>query len=246
MNRFAPILSASNLSKAFLLVAGTSLAFAAASLGAAHRVSAETMQKVPAPSVDETASTATSATAVLAGGCFWGVQGVFQHVNGVTSAVSGYAGGSKTTASYPVVSSGTTGHAESVKITYDPRTISYGKILQIYFSVVTDPTTLNAQGPDEGTQYRSDIFATTPKQAEIAKSYIAQLQQAHVFAAPIVTKVTPFQAFYAAEDYHQNYLTLHPHNPYIAANDMPKVEGLKSLFGADYRPTPVQTQASAD
>ncbi|WP_158809232.1 peptide-methionine (S)-S-oxide reductase MsrA, partial [Beijerinckia sp. L45] len=189
---------------------------------------------------------ATSATAVLAGGCFWGVQGVFQHVNGVTSAVSGYSGGSKANASYPVVSTGTTGHAESVKITYDPRKVSFGKILQIYFSVVADPTMLNAQGPDEGTQYRSDIFATTPEQAHVATRYIAQLQAAHVYSAPIVTTVTSFKAFYPAEGYHQNYLTEHPTAGYIAVNDMPKVDGLKALFGADYRQAPVLVAASTN
>ena len=156
-------------------------------------------------------------------------------------AVSGYTGGSKMTASYPVVSSGTTGHAESVRITYDPSEISYGKLLQIYFSVVTDPTTLNAQGPDEGTQYRSNIFPTTPEQEKVAKDYIAQLQAAHVFDRPIVTKVTSFKAFYPAEDYHQNYLSLHPTDGYIAQNDMPKVEGLKTLFPKDWQPGPVLT-----
>jgi peptide-methionine (S)-S-oxide reductase len=223
-----------------LVLAGGVLTLGAATFLAPHPSSADTMKMVPAPAVDETAKGgATTETAVLAGGCFWGVQGVFQHVVGVTSAVSGYSGGAAEDASYPVVSSGTTGHAESVKITYDPRKVSFGKLLQIYFSVVTDPTMLNAQGPDEGTQYRSDIFATSPEQAQVAKTYIAQLQAAHVFGAPIVTKVTPFKAFYAAEGYHQNYLTEHPNAGYIAINDMPKVEGLKALFGSDYRQTPV-------
>jgi peptide-methionine (S)-S-oxide reductase len=223
-----------------VLLAGVAFASLATALVAARGVSAETMALVPPPIVDPTpASAVVSAKAVLAGGCFWGVQGVFQHVKGVTSAVAGYSGGSAENASYPIVSSGTTGHAESVEITYDPHVVSYGALLRIYFSVVTDPTTLNAQGPDEGTQYRSDIFATTPEQAEIAERYIAQLEAAHVFAAPIVTKVTPFQAFYPAESYHQNYLTLHPDQPYIAINDMPKVEGLKHLFGKEYRSDPV-------
>lgn len=222
------------------------LALGAAALWPLPRASAEDMQRVPAPKVDvpagqSDAAPGKTATAVLAGGCFWGVQGVFQHVKGVKDAVSGYSGGSKMTASYPIVSTGTTGHAETVKITYDPNEVSYGKLLQIYFSVVTNPTTLNAQGPDEGTQYRSDIFATTPEQAKVAKDYIAQLQAAHVFNAPIVTKVTPFKAFYPAEGYHQNFLTLHPHDGYIAENDIPKVEGLKRLFPQTYAPGPVLT-----
>jgi peptide-methionine (S)-S-oxide reductase len=221
-----------------VLLAGVAFASLATALVASRQVSAETMALVPPPSLDQAKPVSTTAKAVLAGGCFWGVQGVYQHVKGVTSAVAGYSGGSAENASYPVVSSGATGHAESVEITYDPRVVSYGELLRIYFSVVTDPTTLNAQGPDEGTQYRSDIFATTPEQAKIAKSYIAQLEAAHVFPAPIVTKVTTFQAFYPAESYHQNYLTLHPNQPYIAINDMPKVEGLKHLFGAEYRPDP--------
>ncbi len=225
----------------FYLSGGALLVSAGATLWPQHPASADEMHRVPPPAGDASASTAKSATAVLAGGCFWGVQGVFQHVKGVTSAVSGYAGGSKETASYPVVSTGETGHAETVKITYDPTQISYGKLLQIYFSVVTDPTQLNSQGPDEGTQYRSDIFATTPEQAKIAKDYVAQLQKAHVFGAPIVTRVSEFTAFYPAEQYHQNYLTLHPNQPYIADNDIPKVEGLKKLFPQDYKTSPVLT-----
>ena len=228
----------------FYLSGGALLAAAGAMVWPPHPVSADEMHAVPPPAVGGLAGTAgagasRSATAVLAGGCFWGVQGVFQHVKGVTSAVSGYAGGSSETASYPVVSSGGTGHAETVKITYDPTQVSYGKLLQIYFSVVTNPTELNRQGPDEGTQYRSDIFATTPEQATIAKTYIAQLQKAHAFDAPIVTKVSDFKSFYPAESYHQNYLTLHPNQPYIAENDIPKVEGLKKLFPQDYKPSPV-------
>ena len=220
---------------------------AAFALGAAalyplpHAVADEEMQRVPAPQTDVAASGTSTETAVFAGGCFWGVQGVFQHVKGVKDAVSGYSGGSKMTASYPVVSTGTTGHAESVKVTYDPSEVSYGKLLQVYFSVVADPTTLNAQGPDDGTQYRSDIFATTPEQAKVAKAYIAQLDAAHVYHAPIVTKVNAFKAFYPAESYHQNYLTLHPHDGYIAQNDIPKVEGLKRFFPQAYAPGPVLT-----
>ncbi|MGD0634261.1 MAG: peptide-methionine (S)-S-oxide reductase MsrA [Beijerinckiaceae bacterium] len=237
INRFLP---------AFLF-AGVAAAALTASLVISHRAAAGQVILAPAPAVDEVPKPGvTSATAVFAGGCFWGVQGVFQHVKGVTGAVSGYAGGTKADASYQTVSSGTTGHAESVMITYDPSEITYGELLRIYFSVVADPTTLDAQGPDEGPQYRSDIFVTTPEQAKIAKSYIAQLEQAHVYAAPVVTKITPFTAFYRAEGYHQNYLTLHPNNPYIAANDMPKVEGLKALFGKDYRSDPVLTPAAAN
>ena len=231
----------------FYLSGGALLLSAGATLWPQHSASADEMRLVPPPAMNAPAgSTAKSdiprsATAVLAGGCFWGVQGVFQHVKGVTSAVSGYAGGSKMTAFYPVVSTGETGHAETVKITYDPSQVSYGKLLQIYFSVVTDPTQLNRQDGDEGTQYRSDIFATTPEQAKIAKDYVAQLQEAHVFGAPVVTKVSEFKSFYPAEGYHQNYLTLHPDQPYIAANDIPKVQGLKKLFPQDYKPDPVLT-----
>ena len=206
--------------------------------------SAESMKRVPAPAADESAAAVKSETAVFAGGCFWGVQGVFQHVKGVTSAVSGYSGGKSTTASYEDVSTGSTGHAESVKVTYDPSQVTYGKLLQIYFSVVTDPTTLNAQGPDSGTQYRSDLFATNPEQAKVAKAYIAQLGGSHAFAAPIVTRVSTFKNFYPAEGYHQNYLTLHPDDGYIAYNDMPKVEGLKKLFPNDYAPSPVLASAN--
>lgn len=199
---------------------------------------AEEMKLVPPPAKDMPTS-GKNAKAVFAGGCFWGVQGVFQHVKGVTSAVSGYAGGSKLTASYPVVSSGTTGHAESVEVTYDPSKVSYGKLLQIYFSVVADPTTLNAQGPDAGTQYRTDLFAVNPEQARTAKDYIDQLGKDHAFSRPIVTKVSDYKGFYPAEGYHQNYLTLHPDEPYIAMNDIPKVEGLKRLFPDVYQQSPV-------
>ena len=199
---------------------------------------AEDARLVPAPAVDPAAQ-ATSETAVLAGGCFWGVQGVFQHVAGVTSAVSGYAGGDKETAQYHTVGTGMTGHAESVQITFDPRRISYGRILQIFFSVAHDPTELNRQGPDTGTQYRSAIFPTDAPQAATAQAYIAQLNAAHVFAAPIVTRIEPDRAFYPAEDYHQDFLTLHPNYPYIVFNDLPKVENLKRLFPNLYRVEPV-------
>jgi peptide-methionine (S)-S-oxide reductase len=173
-------------------------------------------------------------TAVLAGGCFWGVQGVFQHTAGVVSAVSGYAGGSKATADYNLVSTGTTGHAESVEIKYDPQKISYGKLLQIFFSVVHDPTQLNRQGPDTGTQYRSAIFTTNDEQKKVAEAYIAELNEAKVYRKQIVTKIGPLQGFFPAEAYHQDYLTLHPNQPYIAYNDIPKVENLKKIFAENY------------
>ena len=200
---------------------------------------------IPAPVLDEPAGQRASEVAVLAGGCFWGVQGVFQHVAGVTSAVSGYAGGSEATAHYEIVSTDTTGHAESVRITFDPRRISYGRLLQIYFSVAHDPTDLNRQGPDVGTQYRSAIFPQSEEQARVAAAYIAQLGGAHVFAAPIVTRIEPGKAFYPAEAYHQNYLTEHPDSLYIVINDLPKLAALKRVFPTFYRPDPVLV-ATAD
>jgi peptide-methionine (S)-S-oxide reductase len=215
----------------------------AAMLGFAPLSSAdEAVRAIPAPALDE-GTPGSSETVVLAGGCFWGVQGVFQHVKGVTGAVSGYAGGEKNTAEYETVSTGSTGHAESVQVTFDPRQISYGRILQIYFSVVHDPTELNRQGPDTGTQYRSAIFPGDADQAKIAKAYIAQLNQARTFGAAIVTKIEPGKAFYRAEGYHQDYLTLHPNQPYIAFNDLPKVEALKRIFPEAYRPDPVLVAA---
>ena len=192
---------------------------------------------IPAPAMDAQPSDAVQ-TAVLSGGCFWGVQGVFQHTAGVVSAVSGYAGGNKATAQYEIVSTGTTGHAESVQVKYDPKKISYGKLLQIFFSVAHNPTELNRQGPDSGTQYRSAIFTTSDEQKKVADAYIAQLNAAKVFGKPIVTKVGPLQGFYAAEGYHQDYLTLHPSQPYIAYNDIPKVENLKKLFAENYTEKP--------
>ena len=182
--------------------------------------------------------TVSTERAVLAGGCFWGVQGVFQHTAGIVSAVSGYSGGSKANADYEKVSTGTTGHAESVEIKYDPQKISYGKILQIFFSVVHDPTQLNRQGPDSGTQYRSAIFTTSDEQKKVADAYIAQLNAAKVYKKPIVTKVGALEAFYAAEGYHQDYLTLHPHQYYIVTNDIPKVENLKKIFAESYTEKP--------
>lgn len=200
---------------------------------------------VPAPLVDEPKpGAAGTETAVLAGGCFWGVQGVFQHVKGVTSAVSGYAGGSVANPSYEDVSSGTTGHAESVQITYDPTQVTFGQLLQVFFTVVQDPTQLNRQGPDTGTQYRSAIFAQDATQQKVADAYIAQLSKAGVFSGPIVTKVEPKGAFYRAEAYHQDFLTSNPSYPYIVRNDIPKVEGLEAQFPAMYRAQPVLVGAS--
>jgi peptide-methionine (S)-S-oxide reductase len=194
---------------------------------------------VPGPAVDEPATASRSETAVLSGGCFWGVQGVFQHVKGVTQAESGYAGGAKDTADYETVSTGTTGHAESVRITYDPSQVTFGQLLRIYFSVVTDPTQLDRQGPDEGTQYRSAIFAQDPTQEQVANAYLAQLSKAAVFPAPIVTKVEPNTGFFPAEQYHQDFLNSNPSYPYIAINDMPKVDALKQLFPTEYSAQPV-------
>jgi len=206
---------------------------------ASHPVAADGARVVPAPMVDAPPGQATSAVVVLAGGCFWGVQGVYQHVKGVTSAVSGYAGGDRRSAEYETVSTGRTGHAESVQVTYDPRQISYGRILQIFFSVVHDPTELNRQGPDTGTQYRSAIFPLNAEQADVAKAYIAQLDQLHTFKKPIATKIEPDRAFYPAENYHQDFLTRNPRYPYIAINDLPKIDDLKRLLPELYRATPV-------
>jgi peptide-methionine (S)-S-oxide reductase len=198
---------------------------------------AERAVRIPAPAVDEAANGGTE-TAIFAGGCFWGVQGVFQHVDGVKSAISGYAGGHVANPSYRQVSSETTGHAESVKVTFDRSKVSYGKLLQIFFSVVADPTTLNYQGPDHGTSYRSALFTMNGEQAKVAKAYVAQLDAAHVFRAKIVTEVTPYTNFYRAEDYHQDYATLHPRQPYIAFNDLPKISNLKAMFPDVWKATP--------
>lgn len=188
---------------------------------------------LPDPALDTPAS--DMQTAVFAGGCFWGVQAVFQHSKGVTSAVSGYSGGAANNAKYDQVSGGDTGHAEAVKVTYDPTKISYGQLLKIFMSVVHNPTELNRQGPDTGTQYRSAIFYTTPAQQKVTQAYFDQLKAAKNFSKPIVTQLVPLKAFYDAEDYHQNFATLHPDHPYIAYNDLPKVENLKKVFPAVYR-----------
>jgi peptide-methionine (S)-S-oxide reductase len=212
-------------------------ALAIAAFAVAPSRAAEDAVVIPAPSIDVNA-TDDLQTAVIAGGCFWGVQGVFQHTAGVVNAVSGYAGGSKSTADYHTVSTGSTGHAESVEIKFDPQKISYGKLLQIFFSVAHDPTQLNRQGPDSGTQYRSAIFTTSDEQKKVADAYIAQLNAAKVYKRPIVTKVSPLEGFYPAEAYHQDYLTLNPTQPYIAYNDIPKVENLKKLFADNYLEKP--------
>jgi peptide-methionine (S)-S-oxide reductase len=200
---------------------------------------------IPAPAVDAPAGRGDREVAVLAGGCFWGVQGVFQHVEGVENAVSGYAGGDARTARYRVVGSGATGHAEAVEVTFDPREISYGKILQIYFSVAHDPTQLNRQGPDVGSQYRSTIFPRDTEQARVARDYVAQLDGAGVFDAAIVTTIEPDRPFYRAEEYHQDFLALNPTYPYIVHNDLPKVENLKRLFPDLYRDDPVLVSEAA-
>jgi len=208
-------------------------ALALAAFAIAPSRAAEEAVVIPAPAMDATQADGIQ-TAVVAGGCFWGVQGVFQHTAGVINAVSGYSGGTKQTADYQMVSSGRTGHAEAVEIKYDPKKISYGKILQIFFSVAHDPTQLNRQGPDVGTQYRAAIFTTNDEQKKVADAYVAQLNAAKVYKRPIATKIDKLDAFYAAEDYHQDYMTLHPNQPYIAYNDLPKVENLKKIFADNY------------
>src|SRR5450432_741121 len=220
----------------------------ALTVGALHLTStsaAESAVKIPAAAIDETANASNVQTAVFAGGCFWGVQGVFQRVNGVVQAVSGYAGGKKETAQYEMVGTGLTGHAESVKITYDPKKVSYGTLLQIYFSVAHDPTQLNRQDPDSGPQYRSAIFYADPAQKQTAERYIAQLDAAKVYPKKIVTQVVPLTEFFVAEGYHQDYLTLHPESGYIARFDLPKVANLKSLFPQQFRAEPPLVTARA-
>jgi peptide-methionine (S)-S-oxide reductase len=199
---------------------------------------------VPAPAVDAPATPGETQTAVLSGGCFWGMQGVFEHVKGVKQVVAGYAGGNAMTAHYEVVSTGTTGHAESIKIVFDPAEISYGQILRIFFSVATDPTQVGGQYPDVGSQYRSEIWAMNPAQAKVAGAYIAQLNAAHAFRQPIATRVDAYTGFFPAEGYHQDYLVHHPDAPYIATYDLPKVAALKAAFPTAWRPAPVLTVAS--
>ncbi|MDE3177578.1 MAG: peptide-methionine (S)-S-oxide reductase MsrA [Pseudomonadota bacterium] len=222
------------------------LAFAASAAliaAATLSVSAEQAVTAPAPKIAAPANAGASETIVLAGGCFWGVQAVFQHVQGVERAVAGYAGGRTGRPTYEQVSTGATGYAEVVAVTFDPKTIPLGEILRIYVSVAHDPTELNRQGPDEGSQYRSEIFAADATEAKYARAYIAELDAAKVYPRPIVTKVETGAAFFPAEGYHQNYATLHPEQPYIAYYDLPKIENLKRLFPARYREKPALVAA---
>lgn len=222
----------------WLIVAGT-VAVVLGVWGVWGTGMAEEALKLPPPDREAATTASPTATAVFAGGCFWGVQAVFQHTRGVLNAVSGYAGGDKATATYDQIGSGRTGHAESVQVTYDPKQISYGKLLQIYFSVAHDPTTLNRQGPDHGTQYRSALFFTNDHQKQVAQDYVRQLDQMKLFRGKIVTQFAPLAAFYPAEAYHQDYATLHPDSPYIATFDLPKIANLKALMPEVYRDKPV-------
>jgi peptide-methionine (S)-S-oxide reductase len=219
----------------------TVAALALAACGWACRAGADAINKViPAPALDTPAAEATGPqTAVLAGGCFWGLQGMFEHVNGVTKVVAGYAGGSKATAHYEMVGTERTGHAESVEITFDPKRISYGQLLRLYFAVAHDPTELNRQGPDSGPSYRSEIFFSSPTQERIARAYVEQLTKGKAFNGPIVTKIEPLKGFYPAEDYHQDFLIHNPTYPYIVRNDLPKIDALKRVYPQLYRATPV-------
>jgi peptide-methionine (S)-S-oxide reductase len=221
------------MSRAFVLVAALA---AAALFWFMGRAGANPAVALPAPAADESrAPTAGKDTVVLAGGCFWGIEAVFEHVKGVTEATSGYAGGSAADARYERVSDGNTGHAESVRVTFDPAQVSLGQLLQVFFSVAHDPTQVNRQGPDTGTQYRSAIFVSDAAQRRVVDAYIAQLDEAKVFPRRIATEVAPLAAFYPAEAYHQNYAALHPGNPYIVINDAPKVKHLREMFPALYR-----------
>lgn len=228
----------SRLTRLAMLGGAAMLAAVAVASWQSAGIAGEEAVVIPAPTVDEKPSSGLE-KAVFAGGCFWGVQGVFQHVKGVTNAVSGYSGGAADTAHYEMTSSGTTGHAESVEVTYDPSKVTYGQLLHVYFSVAHNPTELNYQGPDSGTQYRSTIFYASDEQKKIAVSYIAQLDKAKVYSAPIVTTLEAFKAFYPAEDYHQDFLTLNPTYPYIVYNDLPKIDNLKHLFPQLYSEKPV-------
>jgi peptide-methionine (S)-S-oxide reductase len=195
-----------------------------------HACAAETPVSIPAPKLDNPKAAGTPQTAVLAGGCFWGVQGVFEHLSGVQRVLSGYAGGDRSTAHYETVSDGDTGHAESVEIVFDPQVVSYGEILQVFFSVAHDPTQLNRQGPDSGTQYRSSIFYVDETQQKIAQAYVEQLDKARVYDGAIVTRIDPLKGFYAAESYHQDFLLDNPRYPYIVVNDLPKVRNFQQLL----------------
>jgi len=227
----------------------TVLALTLAVCGLACRVGADAINKViPAPALDTPAAPAAAPagleTAVLAGGCFWGLQGMFEHVEGVTKVVAGYSGGDKATAHYEMVGTERTGHAEAVEITFDPKRISYGQLLRLYFAVAHDPTELDRQGPDSGPSYRSEIFFVSPTQERIAKAYVAQLTQGKVFGAPIVTKIEPLKGFYPAEDYHQDFLIHNPTYPYIVRNDLPKIDALKRVYPEVYRAAPVMLKSA--
>lgn len=232
-------MSSRNVSWSIPMVAAIALGAAGVVLWRSPLYGAEQAVLLAPPAIDNPKAPGAPQTAVLAGGCFWGVQGVFEHVRGVRKVIAGYAGGNRSTAQYETVSTGTTGHAESVKIEFDPAQISYGQILQIAFSVALDPTQLNRQGPDVGSQYRSEVFYADEDQKRIAQAYIGQLDQAHAYSRPIVTRVDPLKGFYAAEDYHQDYLVHNPHVPYIALFDMPKIENFKRAFPDLYSEQPV-------
>jgi peptide-methionine (S)-S-oxide reductase len=242
------ILGAVQMPKAILastvLLAAIAAGVAAGQGPNLFKVKREAARVVPEPALDARPGHASLQTAVLAGGCFWGVQGVFQHTKGVVGAVSGYAGGERRTAQYDLVGTGSTGHAEAVQVTFDPALISYGRLLQIYFSVAHDPTQKNRQGPDVGPQYRSAIFPTDAEQAEIAQTYIAQLDRAQAFDAAIATTIERDRMFYPAETYHQDYMVRHPRDPYILMHDLPKVADLKRLFPDRHRPEPILVRAS--
>jgi len=222
-------------------------ALALSTYGLSHQAGADAINKViPAPALDTPAAEATGQqTAVLAGGCFWGLQGMFEHVQGVTKVVAGYSGGQKATAHYEMVGTERTGHAETVAITFDPAKISYGQLLRLYFAVAHDPTELDRQGPDSGPSYRSEIFFESPTQERIARAYVAQLTSAKVFDGPIVTKIEPAKGFFPAEDYHQDFLVHHPDHPYIVRNDLPKVDALKRVYPQLYRDAPVTLGSSS-
>jgi peptide-methionine (S)-S-oxide reductase len=225
------------------------LALTLAACSLACQVGADAIDKaIPAPALDppttEKTEKAGQETAVLAGGCFWGMQGMFEHVQGVTKVVAGYSGGTKETAHYEMVGTERTGHAESVEITFDPKRISYGQLLRLYFSVAHDPTELDRQGPDSGPSYRSEIFFTSPAQERVARAYVEQLSKERVFGAPIATKIEPLKGFYPAEDYHQDFLIHNPTYPYIVRNDLPKIDALKRVYPELYRPTPVMLKSA--
>jgi len=225
-------------------ILATGLILAIFSTVHAPAFAAEINTTLPVPAVDNPKAAGPLQTAVIAGGCFWGVQGVFEHVRGVKKVLSGYAGGEKSTAQYELVSSGRTGHAESVQIVFDPKEVSYGELLQVYFSVAHDPTELNRQGPDKGTQYRSNIFYSDESQKKIALAYVAQLEKAKIFSRPIVTRLDPLKGFYTAEDYHQDFLIKNPRLPYIVINDLPKIQNLKKVFPVYYRGQPAMVKDS--